>query len=426
MKMTKYMRFLMALGAGVMLAACAREPSELANAGKDGAPATVSFTVGLRNGLTKADGSASTELDDASGTFQLYVAAFDKADGSLAAASLVGGDGYAAVAELEGGKAGEITLSLPSKREYKVIFFAQHADTYAVRFADGGVATFSFKDGLQANDASRDAFWASVDVSAASLNYEITLIRPFAQLNVLVPAGNVPAGQTAFRSTLTVQAPTSFDLYAGAASGGLSKVTFAESAISATPFGKYASAETPYRWVGMNYILVPASGQVEVLSFRESGMEQAVAPGTVPVKVNGRTNLVGNLYGSGLDLAFSVLIDGVFDEDAVPNPILERPGIGCFISGAERAYVAGTDQFVREYDGHALTFVLLNPETEEQLVISGYSDTMQKGDAVNMSLRWTEGATTLRELSTLMYVLKDEDGLVRIADNEGNGFVIKK
>lgn len=426
MKMTKYMRFLIALGAGVILAACAREPSELANAGKDGAPETVSFTVGLRHALTKADGAASTELDDASGSFQLYVAAFDKTDGSLAAASMIGGDGYAAVAELDGGQANDISLSLPSKREYKVIFFAQRTDAYDVRFADGGVASFSFKDGLQANDASLDAFWASVDVSAASPSYEITLIRPFAQLNVLVPAGNVPAGQTAFRSTLTVLAPTSFDLYAGAAGSDAAKVTFAENAISAAPFGKYASAQTPYRWVGMNYVLVPASGQVQVLSFREAGMDQAIAPGAVPVKVNGRTNLVGNLYGSGLDLAFSVLIDGGFDEDAAPNPILERPGIGCFLSGAERAYVAGTDQFVREYDGNALTFVLLDPETEEQLAISGYSDTMQANDAVTMTVRWTKGSTTLLERSSLMYVLKDEGGQVWIADKEGNGFVIKK
>lgn len=424
--MTKVLRFLIALAVGVLLASCAQDPLKPAETGPGGPPVAVTFDVGLRHALTKADGAASTELDDASGSFQLYVAAFDKTDGSLAAASMIGGDGYAAVAELDGGQANDISLSLPSKREYKVIFFAQRTDAYDVRFADGGVASFSFKDGLQANDASLDAFWASVDVSAASLSYEITLIRPFAQLNVLVPAGNVPAGQTAFRSTLTVLAPTSFDLYAGAAGSDAAKVTFAENAISAAPFGKYASAQTPYRWVGMNYVLVPASGQVQVLSFREAGMDQAIVPGTVPVKVNGRTNLVGNLYGSGLDLAFSVLIDGGFDEDAAPNPILERPGIGCFLSGAERAYVAGTDQFVREYDGHALTFVLLDPEAGEQLVISGYSDTMSKDDEATMSVFWRKGTSTLLERNGKMSVLKDEGGLVWIADEKGNGFVIKK
>ena len=426
MKMTKYMRFLIALGAGVILAACAREPSELANAGKDGAPETVSFTVGLRHALTKADGAASTELDDASGSFQLYVAAFDKTDGSLAAASMIGGDGYAAVAELDGGQANDISLSLPSKREYKVIFFAQRTDAYDVRFADGGVASFSFKDGLQANDASLDAFWASVDVSAASPSYEITLIRPFAQLNVLVPAGNVPAGQTAFRSTLTVLAPTRFDLYNGTAGTTLSAIDFAENAIAAEAFGKYADAAKPYTWIGTAYVLVPASGQVDVKSFREAGMEKAVAPGLVPVRMNGRTNLVGNVYGTRFNLAFSVLIDSDYSDSQELYPILNQTVIGCYFRNCEHAYVAGADQLVREYDGHALTFALVNPAQDEQLVISGYADTMQLGDMANMSVRWTKGSTQVLSSDLMMHVIQDKGGLVWIADEIGNGIVIKK
>lgn len=422
MKMTKYMRFLIALGAGVILAACAREPSELATAGKDGAPEEVTFSVGMRSALTKTD---STPFDDASGTWSLYVAAFNKADGKLYTTSMVGGTGYEPVGTLSDGAA-SIRIRLPRRQEFRVVFFAQKEGAYDVVFADGPQAAFSFKSGLKANDPALDAFYAVLDVTASKASYDVTLKRPFAQLNVLALTASVPAGQTTFRSSLSVQAPTRFDLYNGTAGATLSAIDFAENAIAAEAFGKYADAAKPYTWIGTAYVLVPASGQVQVLSFREVGMDQAIAPGAVPVKVNGRTNLVGNLYGSGLDLAFSVLIDGGFDEDAAPNPILERPGIGCFLSGAERAYVAGTDQFVREYDGNALTFVLLDPETEEQLAISGYSDTMQANDAVTMTVRWTKGSTTLLERSSLMYVLKDEGGQVWIADKEGNGFVIKK
>ena len=401
-----------------MLFRSTQEPLEPAGGGA-GAPVEVSFDVGVRNVLTKAD---ATPFDDASGTFQLYVAAFDKADGKLAESSLIGGEGYQPVGTLKEGTA-SIHLRLPRSQEYRVVFFAQRKDAYTVSFADGNKASFACKSGLKANDASMDAFYTVVDVTAAKTSYDVTLKRPFAQLNVLVPVENVPKGQTTFRSAMTVKMPTSFDLLAGKAAGTLTEVAFAENAIAATPFGKYAQTHT---WVGTAYVLVPESGKVEVKSFLETGMKAAVAPGEVPVKMNGRTNLVGNLYGSGLDLAFSVLIDGGFDEDAAPNPILERPGIGCFLSGAERAYVAGTDQFVREYDGNALTFVLLDPETEEQLAISGYSDTMQANDAVTMTVRWTKGSTTLLERSSLMYVLKDEGGLVWIADDDGNGFVIKK
>lgn len=421
MKKIKIFRFLTVLAAAMMLAACAQE-SLMPDEGKDGPPVEVSFDVGVQGTLTKADAPETTALDDASGDFELYVAAFDKADGTLHESSQIGGEGFQPVGALSGGVA-SIHLRLQRSQEYRVVFFAQRKDAYTVNFANGNKASFACKSGLKANDASMDAFYATVDVTAAKTSYDVTLKRPFAQLNVLVPVENVPKGQTTFRSAMTVKMPTSFDLLAGKAAGTLTEVAFAENAIAATPFGKYAQTHT---WVGTAYVLVPESGKLEVKSFLETGMKAAVAPGEVPVKMNGRTNLVGNLYGSGLDLAFSVLIDGGFDEDAAPNPILERPGIGCFLSGAERAYVAGTDQFVREYDGNALTFVLLDPETEEQLAISGYSDTMQANDAVTMTVRWTKGSTTLLERSSLMYVLKDEGGQVWIADKEGNGFVIKK
>lgn len=405
-------------------AACTLDPLAGGDADGGGAPVAVSFEVGVKEALTKAN-PATTALDDASGEFVLYVAAFDKKDNSLAAASMIGREGFQDTATLKDGSA-SVKMTLTRSREYKIVFFAMKKEaSYMPTFNDGRAwVTLAT---AKANDASMDAFYASLDVTAAKTTHDVTLKRPFAQLNVLVPADNVPAGQTSFRSTMTVKMPITYDLLAGKAGDAEAPVEFTENAIATVPFGKYADETKPYKWIAMNYVFVPEDGTVEVTSFQEKdGMAEAIAIGEVPVKMNGRTNLVGNLYGSGLDLAFSVLIDGGFDEDAAPNPILERPGIGCFLSGAERAYVAGTDQFVREYDGNALTFVLLDPETEEQLAISGYSDTMQANDAVTMTVRWTKGSTTLLERSSLMYVLKDEGGQVWIADKEGNGFVIKK
>ena len=409
----------MTFAAAVLLAACVREPLS----DGDGKPQDVTFSVGLHGVLTKAAPETSA-LDDASGTFQLYVAVFNKADGTLAAASRIGGDGYAPVATLDGGKPGEIVLSLPSKLDYKVIFFAQRAGAYDVRFADG-VASFSYKSALQANDARLDAFWTAVDVSPALLSYDVTLRRPFAQLNVLVPAGNVPAGQETFRSTMTVKTPTAFDLLTGTPVGEAAEITFAENAISAAPFGKYADAAKPYRWVGMNYVLVPASGQVEVTSFRESGMARAIAPGLVPVRTNGRTNLVGNIYDTNVSLTLSILVDATFEED-LSDLILVRSVPGCYLGESARAYVAGADQYVREYDGDALTFVLLDPEKEEQLAVSGYADTMQVGDSFNATVAWQVAGTEMLRSTLEMSVLKDEGGLVWIADRSGHGFVIKK
>ena len=100
-------RIFLTLAATVLLAACVEKP--FSDGG--GKPRNVTFSVGLHGVLTKA-APVTSELDDASGTFQLYVAVFNKADGSLAAASRIGGDGYAPVATLDGGQPGELVLSL--------------------------------------------------------------------------------------------------------------------------------------------------------------------------------------------------------------------------------------------------------------------------------------------------------------------------
>ena len=309
------------------MGSCSREPLAHSDPARGGKPVEVTFSVGLRQALTKADAPESTELDNGSGEYQLYVAAFGKDDGVLAAGSKVGGTDYDPVATLSDGSA-EVTLNLVLDQDYKVVFFAQKEGAYDVSFASGNKASFSFKSGLKANSALLDAFCGSVDIDASTKSYSVTLKRPFAQLNVLVPAESVPAGQTAFRSLMKVKAPKTFDLFGGAPTGAAGVIEFAENSISTAPFGKFASKDKPYRWIGMNYVLVPADGKVEVSSFMESGMVQAVAPGSVPVKVNSRTNMVGSLYGADADFAFNIQVDPVFGSETEPGGGDENPPSG--------------------------------------------------------------------------------------------------
>lgn len=399
-------------------AACAVDPLAESDAGGGGKPVAVDFNVGVKEALTKAN-PEKTSMDDASGEFELYVAAFDKADGALHESSQIGGEGFQPVGALSGGVA-NVHLRLQRSQEYRVVFFAQRKDAYTVSFANGNKASFACKSGLKANDASMDAFYATVDVTAAKTTLEVTLKRPFAQLNVLVPADNVPEGQTTFSSSMKVRMPILFDLLAGKAGETLAEVSFADNAIDAAPAGKYAQT---HKWLAMNYVLVPESGRVEVTSFQESGMSEAIAPGEAPVKMNSRTNLTGNVYGERFDLSISAVIDPVFDS---PEVILTKEVLGCYLPDHSRCYVAGTDQYVREYDGNALTFVLTNPGESEQMVLSGFESTMKAGDAVTISVDWKKGSTVVLDKSYEMSVVAIEDKKVWIADDEGNGFVIKK
>ena len=307
--MKRFVFSLLALAALAAVPSCMKEPVSSPDPALGGSPVEVSFQVNLDNMMTKAD---NTDLDNASGSWNLYVAAFSTADGSLISTSKIGGTGYEPVETLSGSTQKTISLTLSKGASYKVVFFAEKAGAYDVSFADKNVAKFSYKSGLLANSAGLDAFFATVDVSSSTTVYSVTLKRPFAQVNVLVPLTAVPTGQTAFSSAMKVKAPTTFDLFAGAATGDVSLVEFANSTIAAAPWGKYA---TTHKWVGMNYVLVSSDGMVEVTSFKESGMPVAITPGKVPAKMNGRTNLVGNIYDLSTDFNFTVQIGIGFDSE---------------------------------------------------------------------------------------------------------------
>ena len=520
---------------------CIRELDDPVTGGK---PVSVSFDISLGSDLTKAD---NTGLDNASGAFQLYVAVYNTADGTLIPASMIGETGYDPTVTISGSGAQNISLTLSKGTSYKVIFFAQRTGAYDVSFKDGGAASFSFKSDPKANDGDLDAFYDVVDVSGTKTSYEVTLKRPFAQLNVLVKKEDVPSTQTAFESSMTVKAPKTFDLYAGAATGNPTDISFTKNAINETPFGQYAET---HKWIGMNYVLVPADGHVEVTSFQESGMVSAIAPGKIPVKKNGRTNLVGNVYSStmGYNATFTVQVnpgfgapdqteliggedveitiadnntytpenplvisvtttdptsqnvalqvagfslsavadaaigDGKIEASSsneavataavsgdyvvitpqgngdatitVTTPaftktdyraasftipvkvegmtptgsdkILTHEKFGCYLPDHERIYVAGDDQYVREYKGTTLDFVLLNAGENEQVIIRGYQNTMEKGDPVTVSVDWKKGKAQILKEDYEMTVVKEENRKVWIADQEGNGFVIKK
>ena len=404
----------LATAALLSVASCTKELVQSADPALGGEPVEVTFDINLSQVLTKA---GTTELDDGSGTFQLYVAAFSVSDGSLISTSKIGGEGFDPVATLEDGSAPGLTLTLARHASYKVVFFAQRTDAYTVAFGNNNVATFTYKSGLSANNAGLDAFWGTVDVIPSQAVYEVTLKRPFAQLNVLVPNGAVPSGQTTFSSSMKVQAPTTFDLFAGEATGEKSLIEFSAASISAT----YSST---HKWVGMNYVLVPSDGIVNLTYFQESGMSSAISPGLVPVKLNGRTNLVGNVYSQDISASFTVTINPEFGSNT-ESP-LEADAPGAYFSGQTRSYFAGSDQYCIEYDGTKLDFILLNPAQNEQLVISGYDTaTHAVGDAITVGVVWEFGGTEILNTSKSMTITKIEDSQVWLESADGQGVVIR-
>lgn len=101
--------------------------------------------------------------------------------------------------------------------------------------------------------------------------------------------------------------------------------------------------------------------------------------------------------------------------------------IGFYLGGTrEWVYSAGTDQILRSYSGSELTFALLDMVGRAQIKASGYSTSMQVGDAVTLTVEWRVGWNIVISREYNMTVLKDEGGKVWIGDTRGRGVILKK
>lgn len=304
--MKKVLYSLLAFAALLTAASCQKEFINSPDPADGGKPVKMTYSVDLGT-ATKA--IAETAMDDGKTVDKLYVAAFGS-DGSLISTSLVG-ENVASISN----KTATVTLTLSKGQAYDIVFFAMKDGAYDVSFADNNTATFAFKSTVKANDPTLDAFYAKKHVDSAAPSSEpevVTLKRPFAQINVL--SSDKPAGQNGFKSTMTVkQVPTSFDLLNEKAGTTLADVTFASNDIAATAFGKYADGG--YYWIGMNFILVPEAGTVN-LSFEEQGMKSGALKLTnLTVKKNGRTNLVGAIYNLEANVIYTVNVDPAFGDE---------------------------------------------------------------------------------------------------------------
>ena len=308
--MKKTLYSLLAFATLLFAASCAKEPVNVADPAAGGKPVATTFSVKLGGTLTKAGEIENSVLDDGTKVNVLYVGAYK--DGALISTSKV--DGSIPVTN----KQATVTLTLVKGVEYDLVFFAEVAGKYVVNFADGA-ASFAYPATVTANDPELDAFYKTMKFTPSGTDEgeDVILMRPFAQVNVLAPVDKLPDGKTAYASEMTVTgAPTSFDLLTGKAvepAAGAS-LTFASDAIDAPAVGKYGpNGATPAKWVGMNFVLVPEAGAVD-LTFNETDMPAPLALTGIQVVENGRTNLFGNVFGLG-DYTFNVVVNEVFDPE---------------------------------------------------------------------------------------------------------------
>ena len=342
---------------GLLLSPGCSDDNEVVSGGND---SLVSFSVGLENGIqTKAISDGKTAKNLVVGVYEKIGDSYEE----IPALRHKEADAFNATTSEDKPKA-EVTFNLVKGKTYGFVFWAQK------QAVDGSVTTPFKIDDLQnievdysaanCNDEARDAFVGVVKDFKVSGTYEqeVTLKRPFAQLNFLVTKDELEAAEasTNFKlkqSQITLsQAATMLQPFTNTVSTPVdATVTFKPAAIpmlsdeynntnsQTHPKVGYPNANDTYYYLATTYFLVPAAGTddnagkarttLSSVNLKLANDEGTLADGpgftahTVPVQWNYRTNIYGNLLTA--DGQFNVEIVPDFDTSENPDNNVEQP-----------------------------------------------------------------------------------------------------
>ena len=211
-----------------------------------------------------------------------------------------------------------LSLKLAKGKTYDFLFWADsygkdaEENPYTVDF---GTQTLTVNyDNALSNDESRDAFFGTDTVAVkGAVSQDITLKRPFAQLNIGtndMEDAKASLNTEALKSSVKVLGIfSSMNLMTGGVSNSV-EVTFGSSAI---PKEKFTVGDNEYDYLALNYLLVSdQKGLVNCeFTYTDGATTERRTIDNVPVQRNYRTNIFGSLLTGSVDLG--ITIDPNFD-----------------------------------------------------------------------------------------------------------------
>lgn len=219
-------------------------------------------------------------------------------------------------------------IRLAKGQKYRVAFFAYDKDAAAYDVTD--MKDIKILDGQFSNDERRDAFTNYVDVEPTvnAIDMDVTLRRPFAQLNLGInneelndaAKAGIYVSNTYIKVSNVYKNFSAYDnkVVADAATG---EMIFQLNGIPQQPLNVDG---VDYNYLAMNYLLVGDTDTEKSLTDIEFIWTTADGktndPTTtftyIPVQRNYRTNILGRLLTSPAD--FTIKIDSVFDGNKGP------------------------------------------------------------------------------------------------------------
>ena len=225
----------------------------------------------------------------------------------------------------------EMEVALVKDQTYNFIFWAQNESAETYTWTNLKMVNVDYSKFTTNNKDCYDAFYAVETITADGSAKTVRLYRPFAQLNFGTDTIYADSGEIQINSnTVTISRyATAFDTVNDKAVGYVdAPMTFTANA------GGLVQTETDddkdlqvgdaaYYWVAMNYLLVP--DETNAIVTVNATFNTNIGPVShnvlnVPLKMNYRTNIVGDLFTSTSSL--KIVVDPDFnkpDEDKYLN-----------------------------------------------------------------------------------------------------------
>ena len=274
-----------------------------------GEVANVTFVAQLPSGLNQR-APLSKVYGDGQTAKELYYAVYE--DGKTTPLEVCTGGTSATEGKTTfaaGSLTTTVTLKLPTDKKYDIVFFAKSANAPYEFSATDHNFTIDYNS-VEANDENLDAFYAKYDYDGTSANNNVTLYRPFAQLNIGtddLDAYNLSGTELTKTEVTVTGVGKALDLLDGTVSGEAT-VTYKSAVI---PGANETFPKDGYKYLAMDYVLASADQALVDVTLKSDAKPTVGTYANVPVQRNYRTNIYGSLLTKSQD--FNVTIDPAFE-----------------------------------------------------------------------------------------------------------------
>lgn len=278
-------------------------------------------------------------------------------------------------------KKATVKVNLVKGQKYSYAFWAQSKGTGYYDTSDLRAVKMN-TDKVKANDPKMDAFYGFVEGNTASKSYSerIPLYRALAQVNFGAKALNRSDALQATASSVTLsKVPDIFHPFwkTSETSKGKGEITYAKNAV--VPKEKLAIGDktnkTEYDYLATVYVLadkedpmlIDASATITL----SNGRTTTIAVPNVPIQVNYRTNILGDLLN--VDGVWNITVDEVFKGgDKIYDPL-----------GSD-LYKGSAVTLTEDYSAFTPSGVVIPMKAVSSLDLNGYTFKNENGTALDV------------------------------------------